>query len=105
MIHCRKLKSWGTELINEFTDDFENIEEEIEELVDESGDFSIAGPMNYLFPLMLKQNFYEAFKKDQLNQYVLPMKEYIILPYKINMFHYYAFFNEQDCCSIALGCK
>ena len=42
---------------------------------------------------MLKQNFYEALQTDILNQFVVPMKDYMIMPYKMNMFHYYAFYN------------
>jgi len=33
------------------------------------------------------------------------MKDYTIYPFKMNMFHYYAFSNQKECVSIALECK
>jgi hypothetical protein len=33
------------------------------------------------------------------------MRDYTIMPYKMNMFHYYAFSNKKNCVEIALECK
>jgi len=58
VIHQNKIKMWGKELIQEFNDEYE---EEGGEDSDEAGDgeedqneFRVVGPLNYIFPLILK---------------------------------------------------
>ena len=95
----------------EFADDFEEEDEMCEKEDCKEGekgehqDLSFKGPLNHLFPLMLKQNFYDVFEAGKLMQYVVPMRDYIIMPYKMNMFHFYAFENRMGCVGVALGCK
>ena len=57
--------------------------------------------MDQLFPLILKQNF-KCQNCLNLENFVIPMKNYVIQPFKMNMFHYYAFWNHGDCVDIAL---
>lgn len=57
-MHQRQVKAWSRELILEFADDFEDDDEEgdkeEENDENEAKDLEIKGPLNHLFPLMLK---------------------------------------------------
>jgi hypothetical protein len=98
------VKLWNNELIKSFSESFKYKEPQAN-LNDISNlKTTITGPLSKLFPLMLKQNFYEVYDTSSLVQYVESMKDNMILPYKMNMFHYYAFYNYQDCVSKAFEC-
>jgi len=68
VIHGKSVKMWNSDLIREFAEDYESDDEDEEKKegdekkkeVDE--DIVIKGPMNYLFPIMLKQCFYDVFQ-------------------------------------------
>jgi hypothetical protein len=70
VIHGRNVKMWDKDLIREFAEDFESDDEEGDKKdevnVDEDieQDIVIKGPLNYLFPIMLKQCFYEVFSSS-----------------------------------------
>ena len=60
--------------------------------------------MDNLFPLMLDFCFFKSTNTSNLISYVDPLKEYLIEPFKLNMFHFYAFNNYSICIEEALEC-
>ena len=70
VIHDKKIKKWSKDLILEFTDDYDDNENVgpgyfIREKTHEKA-ITIKGPLNLLFPMMLKYSFYGDFLMNDL---------------------------------------
>lgn len=74
-------------LILEFADDWEEHEDECSENHDQggakgeekdSGQLTIKGPMDMLYPLMLDYCFMRTNQVQTLKQYVIPFRDYVI---------------------------
>ena len=46
---------------------------------------------------MLNYGFYQGEFDHESVKFVQPMKDYMIMPLKLNMFHFYAFDNYSEC--------
>lgn len=85
---------WKPQVLAEYTIDQESLKV-IEEYSNQDNEIFIEGPMNKVFPLILK-TMLNTPKKDQEN-YVDSLKNNMIMPQNLNIVHYFACDDNAEC--------
>ncbi|CDW74119.1 wd-40 repeat protein [Stylonychia lemnae] len=94
-LHDGFFKIWSAQTASQLSDDFPSAEENtVGESEDSKMQLRITGPMNSIAPLII-QSMIKAVKSEQ-KLFVTALKENFIIPYKINILHYFAFFNNPE---------
>jgi len=95
-------KVWSNKVLKGFSDDFEIDEDDhkVEKTGGEKQEVKITGPFNQIAPLFIDA----MIKRDKNSKhiYIDILKNTQILPYKVNIVHYFAYTNNSECISNAL---
>ncbi|CDW74847.1 wd-40 repeat protein [Stylonychia lemnae] len=100
-LHDGFFKLWSAKTAAQLSDDFPQSQENmIGEGDEQKSLLKISGPFNSLVPLIIK-NLMQTVKSEQ-RQYVKALQDNFILPYKLNILHFFAFYNNPHSLTSAL---
>lgn len=109
ILHDNMYKPWSYKILKFFSDDIEidDIEDNNEKSNNKNkkNKISLHGPLNQIAPIIIKNMFYDI-KQNQLN-YLPHLQKLIIMPYRLNLVHFFAYTNNSICLQSAfqLGIK
>jgi hypothetical protein len=91
-LHDGLYKPWNSKIISEFSD---IAVEDIEDHAHNKNYVSISGQFNYLCPSIFKEM--HSKRKTDKASFIPALKSNLIQPHKVNLLHYFSFFNNPEC--------